>query len=329
MTTLGICIPTYKRPDFLFRCVKSAILSAESRPISIFISDDSESVINSDVYDLLLNEYESIYIHINTKNIGIDGNIQQVVSLCDCDFAWLIGEDDEFLPGAVSKMYDFLQNRTDVFIFSAYQYVSEDHSRSFELVNVSDVYQGYVDAETFLQNFLWTIGFIGAVVINMQAWSFTTAQPYLGTYFTHVGRIVDMLANKSNVLVSNNIAVSNRIKGENTFTWKSDSYGVFLGFEKMCQIAAIRNPSIDLFCNEAANQYRKKSAYLSIKTTFRLRSEGAFNCIQFKKYIFHNDSIAIWIKIWLFFISLIPSMYFKPFVKLYKKWNNFKIKIIG
>ena len=81
MTTLGICIPTYKRPDFLERCVMSAIKSADSRPSKIFISDDSCSNTNDFVIDKLTSLYNFIVINRNQNNQGIDQNIQTVVTL--------------------------------------------------------------------------------------------------------------------------------------------------------------------------------------------------------------------------------------------------------
>ena len=45
--TLSICIPTYRRPALLERCVRSVISSAADRPIEIVVADDSVSDINA------------------------------------------------------------------------------------------------------------------------------------------------------------------------------------------------------------------------------------------------------------------------------------------
>lgn len=94
MTSLGICIPTYKRPDFLRRCVLSAITSANGRPLRIFIADDSVSDINAALLLELTTVHPFVQVNRNQRNLGIDANIQRVVDLCDCDYAWLIGEED-------------------------------------------------------------------------------------------------------------------------------------------------------------------------------------------------------------------------------------------
>ena len=316
MTTLGICIPTYKRPDFLRRCVLSAIASAEGRPLRIFIADDSMSDINKGVLSELTAAHPFVQVHRNAKNLGIDANIQRVVDLCDCDYAWLIGEDDEFLPGAVASMHGYLQECEDSFVFSSYQYVSEDHSRVLGVVrSASD--DEVVNSKEFVENQLWSIGFIGAVVVNRTEWKKTRSAPYLGTYFTHVGRIVDMLATTDHVTLRNQPAVANRAQGDDTFTWKKDSFGVFLGFERMCEIAADRNPSLAGHLQRACINYRRRFAYFSLKTTFRLRSEGAFDWRQFRVYVAPLKSIEAWRKLWLFWLAITPAIALKPFALAY------------
>ena len=321
MTTLGICIPTYKRPDFLRRCVLSAFASAEGRPLSIFISDDSVADTNLAVLNELSAEHPSVRVHRNLKNLGIDANIQQVVDLCDCDYAWLIGEDDQFLPGAVAAMYDFLQDRDDPFVYSAYQYVSEDHKEVLGTVQAADS-DDQVPTGSFIERQLWSIGFIGAIVINRRAWSYTSAAPYLGTYFTHVGRILDLLAATMVIPVRHRPAVANRAQGGDTFTWKKDSFGVFLGFERMCEIAALRNPALVSSVRQAAVNYREKFAYFSIKTTFRLRSEGAFDLRQYRVHIADLQSVEVWRKLWLLSLALTPTTLLKPFTRAYLVWSK-------
>lgn len=323
MTTLGICIPTYKRPDFLRRCVLSAIASAEGRPLRIFIADDSVTDTNAAVLAELTAAYSFVQVHLNTKNLGIDANIQHVVDLCACDYAWLIGEDDEFLPGAVAAMYDFLQGRSDPFVFSAYQYVSEDHSQVLGTVRASDTDGEHeVPTDCFIRRHLWSIGFIGAVVIRRSNWGGTAADPYLGTYFTHVGRILDLLATTTAVPVRHRLAIANRAQGDDTFTWKKDSFGVFLGFERMCETAAQRNPALARSVRQAAINYRHKFAYFSIKTTFRLRSEGAFDLRQYHVHIAALPSVEIWRKLWLLSLALTPPGLLKPLARAYVAWSE-------
>lgn len=319
MTTLGICIPTYKRPEFLQRCVMSAISSAEGRPLRVFIADDSVSDTNAKVLAELTADHPFIQVHRNPINLGIDANIQQVVDLCDCDYAWLIGEDDVFLPGAVAAMHDYLQGEDAPFVFSAYQYVTEDHFQVLGKVQAADT-DSEVPTNQFIERHLWSIGFIGAVVIHRGAWGRTSAVPYLGTYFTHVGRILDLLSSTTCVHVCHRPAVANRAQGDDTFTWKKDAFGVFLGFERMCETAALRNPALAQSVRLASVNYRRRFSYFSIKTTFRLRSEGALDLRQYRVHIAGLRDVETWRKLWLLGLSLTPPLVLKPMARAYLFW---------
>ena len=193
MKTLGICIPTYKRPDFLRRCVLSAISSAEGRPIRIFIADDSTNDTNDQVISELQAAHSCVQAHRNVVNLGIDANIQQAVALCDCDYAWLIGEDDTFLPVAVARMHERLQTLDVPFVFANYAFVGNEPTLRLGEA-LQDVREGPMPAERFLSEHLWAAGFLGACIVHRTAWLRTEPAPYAGTYYTHVGRIAELVA---------------------------------------------------------------------------------------------------------------------------------------
>ena len=111
-------------------------------------------------------------------------------------------------------------------------------------------------------------------------------------------------------------AVANRAQGDDTFTWKKDSFGVFLGFERMCQLGAQRHPALRPVIERAADTYRRKFAYFSIKTTFRLRSEGAFDLRQFRVHL-ARCRIEPWRKAWLLGLALMPRALLKPLARAY------------
>ena len=52
-----------------------------------------------------------------------------MANLCGCDYAWLIGEDDVFLPGAVARMHDLVQTLDTPFVFANYCYSGDASDR--------------------------------------------------------------------------------------------------------------------------------------------------------------------------------------------------------
>ncbi len=318
--TLGISIPTYKRPDYLKKCILSAIEDAGNIPVKIFIVDDSLSDVNKRVIDELTAKWDFIFYKSNAVNMGIDDNIQEAIDFCACDYSWVIGEDDIFLPGSIKRIYDFIQPNDYDFIYSNYQFANEDHS-VFLHPAIADVEEGRMQTTDFIEKYLWTIGFIGACVIKKEAWDRTSPAAYKGTYYTHVGRIVNIIAKHHSIYISRQPNVANRAQGADTFTWKKDSFGVFTGFEKMCRIAGNNDKSIQIPMLKAAKGYRNKIGYLSVKTLLRLRAESSYDYDQFKKYIAHLDTSSIK-RACFYLISIVPSYFLKPLVYLHGKMNK-------
>jgi len=241
MTTLGICIPTYKRPDFLRRCVLSALEAAGNCPVRIFIADDSLDETNSALYSELQELCSTVVVYRNTANLGIDDNIQRAVDLCDCDYAWIVGEDDYFMPGAVGLVHKKLQGASEAFIFANYAYVADDGNRI--LGRALETPPILMTGVEFVRQYLWAAGFIGACIVNKSRWSETSKSHYKGTYYTHVGRVCEMLSKWPDpVRIVVEPCIANRVEGTDTFTWKRDSYGVFFGFQTMCSTVAKQCP---------------------------------------------------------------------------------------
>lgn len=317
MTTLGICIPTYKRPEFLRRCVLSALNSADGRPIRIFIADDSLDETNSALYAELRERTDAIVVHRNPVNLGIDDNIQRCVDLCDCDYAWIVGEDDFFLPGAVVRVVNLLQNATAPFIFANYAYVGDDERR--HIGRALDEPDGEMPGVEFIGRHLWAAGFIGACIVDRRRWGGTSTAPYKGTYYTHVGRVCELLASSGQpARIIAEPCVANRVEGEDTFTWKRDSYGVFFGFKAMCEAVATKWPSVAVAARRAADGMAERYGWLTLRVAMRLRSDRGYDIGQYRRYLAPTTRNPLK-RLALLLISVAPPAVFRPLVMLYRR----------
>ncbi len=317
MTTLGICIPTYKRPDFLRRCVLSALEAAGDRPVRVFIADDSMDDTNTALYAELARLSERIVISRNPINLGIDDNIQCSVDMCDCDYAWIVGEDDYFLPGAVQRVHDLLQRSSSAFVFANYVYVSDDGGRVIDQALHAPPAQ--MPGTDFVASHLWAAGFIGGCIIDRRRWAATSPTPYKGTYYTHVGRICELLAAPGAVagLISEP-SVANRVDGTDTFTWKHDSYGVFFGFQAMCAAVARQFPVIAAQAQTAAEVMEHRYQWLSLRVAMRLRSELGYDKAQFHRYLASHIRNPIK-RLALYVISITPPGMLRSLVSGYRR----------
>ncbi len=232
---LGICIPTYKRPDQLRRCVTSVIRSAAPHGVPVFVADDSADDTNLAVIEELRATYPLVVHHRNAENLGIDRNILGAVDLCDRRHAWILGEDDRLTPEAVPTILAALGSGDRSFVYVNYASVDEEVSlvlaeRSLPLITDSEM-----SAEGFLAECAWSIGFIGACVVDTILWHHVSPEPYIGTYFAHVGRIMEYLRGRRVHLVARPV-VLNRCGAARAFSWRDSTFDVLHGWARMIDL---------------------------------------------------------------------------------------------
>jgi len=279
---LGICIPTYKRPDQLRRCVESIIRSAGAHAVPIHITDDSTDDTNVEVITELRGRYPHIVHHRNPKNLGIDGNIVHSVDVCDTRHAWIMGEDDRLTPEAIPAVLEVLAAGERPFVYVNYASVDADVSlvlreRSLELA--SDVEKS---AEEFFASDAWSMGFIGACIVDKDLWRTVRSAPYLGTYYAHVGTIMEYLHGRRVYLVAKPL-VLNRAGSPEAFTWKSSTFDVLHGWAKMVDLLRKVYPA-DV-CDRAAASFRGAHRLGSVSSFCYLRADGALSPAVHDRYI--------------------------------------------
>ncbi|HOE00758.1 MAG TPA: glycosyltransferase, partial [Kiritimatiellia bacterium] len=161
-TLLGISIPTYKRPEQLLATVRSvAAAGGLEHEIPVYIADDSLDDTNVATLATLAGEYPFLMVRRNERNLGIDGNILNSVNINECRYAWLLGEDDRLVPGAVTKMLAVLESSTAPFLYANYSSVNSDFSRVLKPASLALAGDAVQSADTFWRQSAWSAGFIG------------------------------------------------------------------------------------------------------------------------------------------------------------------------
>jgi hypothetical protein len=231
-----------------------------------------------------------------------------------------LGEDDLLLNDAIENAVTVLKKDKPKFVMSNYVYLSDNQERIIGSAFHKDV-AATLFADDFIANNLITIGFIGSCIIATDSWKNTHHSPYLKTYFTHVGRIIEMLELGDQISVLQTPNVGNRAQGADTFTWKNDSFGVFFGFEKMCLIASIRKPHFKNNIQMAIKLYKKKNRHFNALTLLRLRAEGMLDKNQYDKYIKNSKLNAIK-RNYAHFLCYMPKSILGGMLKFYRAINN-------
>jgi glycosyltransferase involved in cell wall biosynthesis len=298
---LGIAIPTYKRPDQLRRCLLSIVRSiraAGTPEVPIHVADDSCDETNVAVLAELRQQYPHLFHHRNPKNLGIDGNILHSVDLCQARYAWLMGEDDRMTPEAIPALSRVVASGERPFVYVNYASIDEDVSMVLAERSLALERDVEMDADEFFATCAWSMSFIGACVVRKDLWSAVPGERYLGTYYAHVGRILEYLRGGRAYLVARPL-VLNRCGTPRAFTWMDSSFDVLNGWSKMVDL--LRGLYPEDVCDEAAASFRRARGIGTIRSFCYLRADGALHPAVHEKYVRHgpypalNRRMAWWI----------------------------------
>ena len=215
------------------------------------------------------------------------------------------------------RVHDLLQHTSNPFVFANYVYVGDDGGRV--IGQALDAPPVQVPGGDFVACHLWAAGFIGACIVDRRRWGDTSPAPYKGTYYTHVGRICELLAAPGAVVhIVAEPCVANRVDGTDTFTWKHDSYGVFFGFKAMCATVARQFPSIAGQAQEAAEVMEHRYHWLSLRVAMRLRSELGYDKRQFTRYLASHIRNPFK-RLAFYLISIAPPAMIRSLVTAYRR----------
>jgi glycosyltransferase involved in cell wall biosynthesis len=117
---ISICIPAYKRPDFLKRLLDSIAVQT-FRDFEVIMTDDSP---DGSVAQLV-KEYESsfhVHYHKNPTPLGSPGNWNAALSLAKGQWIKMMHDDDWFADaGSLAEFADTAKhNKNKSFIFSGF-----------------------------------------------------------------------------------------------------------------------------------------------------------------------------------------------------------------
>lgn len=285
-TKLGICIPTYKRPDQLRACVQSIIRSGRAAKIPIFITDDSTDDTNVEVMRELLADYPHIIHDRNPENLGIDRNILKCVDICTCQYAWIMGEDDRMVPEAIPTALAVLEKPGEEWPFVYANYSSVDETLTLVLNEQSLPLKQDTrkKAEVFFESEAWSIGFIGACIINHRLWETTHRELYLGTYFAHVGMILEFLKGREFYMIARPL-VLNRCGTARIFTWTHSAFEVMYGWSHMAHALSPLYGAES--CEKASNSMDAAHGTGTMLWYGYLRADRAFTLAAFHKHVRH------------------------------------------
>lgn len=115
---LSICIPTFNRASHLRNCLNSIPASAFGTrdDFEVCVSDNGSTDMTRQVVEEAQRRIPVRYSR-NERNLGIPLNFLEVVKMARGNFAWLLGDDDLLVPGALQKMIELIDRHPKVDFF--------------------------------------------------------------------------------------------------------------------------------------------------------------------------------------------------------------------
>ena len=150
MYLVSICVPTYKRVEYLLQSLDILELASRVSEVEIVICDNDPSPYN-ETKDLIkrYNNLNIVYMK-NSENIGIDRNMIRTIEIASGKYCFWLGDDDIISNESVDKLLSTVENTEFDLILANTSWISEDLLDKGENWSNSAEYT-YNDLDLFLK----------------------------------------------------------------------------------------------------------------------------------------------------------------------------------
>ncbi|GAB1308197.1 hypothetical protein KH5_08800 [Urechidicola sp. KH5] len=120
---LTICIPTYNRLEFIKKQLEFFYNEFKDdnlllNRVNIIIGDNASTDQTADFLSNYKRERDFFDLVINPNNLGIVGNINNLLELAETEYVWFVSDDDELRKGVVRNIFEIIdENKNLNFIF--------------------------------------------------------------------------------------------------------------------------------------------------------------------------------------------------------------------
>lgn len=186
---LSICIPTYNRAPFLKNCLRQLSEQLQTNPLALEIlvsdngsPDETESMVRESIKDFTHTPFR---YSRNATNEGVEKNLLKLSQMAQGKYIWFMGDDDGFLPGALSSVMRYIEEGNDLIICN---WINTPHEalsprENFDFGDSADRY--FHTPNDFMSQLLFHISFMSSLIfprewfINYSAFGLQTKFPHL------------------------------------------------------------------------------------------------------------------------------------------------------
>jgi abequosyltransferase len=199
---LSICIPTYKRAEFL-RAALDSIIPILEEDIEIVICDNASLDGTRELVENYQKKNPQIVFYEWPNNMGADRNYLEVINRARGEYCWFLGSDDAIIPEILPELRQVLiASRCDVLVADRYDcdyhmyplnektWFDRREMLKWDFREDGELLGCVKEAKSLGALF----SYLSSVIVRRGAWSSRVDYaPLIGTAYSHVGMILSGL----------------------------------------------------------------------------------------------------------------------------------------
>lgn len=145
--TITIAIPSYNKESQIARCIESVLQNASD--IERIVLVDNASTDNT--FAIAKTFEPNIECFRNDTNLGMSGNFNRCIELCNTDWLMIFHADDVMLPGVIVKYRTLIKQHPEVGLIHADSYTvteGDETTRTYHPRNTNELYTAGAEALT-------------------------------------------------------------------------------------------------------------------------------------------------------------------------------------
>ena len=183
---LSICLATHNRGTFIADTLDS-ILGQLTPEMEVVVVDGASQDDTGEVMGRYAADCDQIRYFRESVNSGVDADYDKAVGYSTGDYCWLFTDDDLLKPGALSRVWPFLDGTRDLVVVNS-EIRNADLSKvlsSRALSFAGDRDYGIGEAGLLFSEAGDYLSFIGGFIVRRAFWVARERAAYYGTLFVH------------------------------------------------------------------------------------------------------------------------------------------------
>lgn len=223
---LSICVLTYNREEFLKQALRSLQTAAAHSTIAfeVVVNDNASTDATEAVVKSFADDGLNVRYFRNSTNIGAAPNIVVAASRARGDYIWLFGDDDIFLPDALSLVAAALATQPEALVLD-FEVRDKDADKTLVKSYFALPESEWItDRDTLLSRVNGKLGLLSCMVVKRATWNTVTHaehEEFIPTGLNHVYAFYAMLPHYSRVCLVSGPVLAQRADNSGGYDWRA------------------------------------------------------------------------------------------------------------